>query len=69
MVLPLYSSCHHLSAMADNAPEQESQLPVFEYFLLYSRKHTKRAYFGFMGVDTKYLYSMCVTMASLNKLI
>ena len=52
-----------------NAPKQEIQLPGFLYFLLYSRKHTKRAYFGFMGVDTKYLYSMCVTMASLNKLI
>ena len=44
-----------------NAPKQEIQLPGFLYFLLYSRKHTKRAYFGFMGVDTKYICSRCVS--------
>jgi len=73
MILSLYSSCHDLAAMAVqllyNAPQQESQLPGFSCFLLYSRKDTKRAYFGFMGVDLIYLYSRCVTMASLNKLI
>jgi len=45
MILPLYSSCHHLAAMAVQCSRAKEPTSWFWYFLLHSRisKHTKRA--------------------------
>jgi len=47
MILPVYSSCHHVAAMATCTMLQNKRAN----FLVF--EHTKRAYFEFMGVDTK----------------
>jgi len=54
MILPLYSSCHHVAAMATCTMLQNKRANflVFDIFC-YIGKHTKRVYFGFKGVDTK----------------